>query len=424
MRRAELEHEHAGRLPTSHFASQATLASDHTRNLFRQNEPRGRATILRLYTAAGCALIGTVKPRKTKVINFRVTEDEEQQLAAQVDATADSPDKVARKLMLDGLRAKEQERRASAYSIASAPTAELLEGDALRILSRLPSRSCQMCLTSPPYWQQRDYGDHPEQLGREKTPEQFVNRLADIFSEVHRVLAPDGTLWVNIDDTYWRKQLAGIPWLLAHELKRRGWLWRAEIVWAKASTPEAVRDRPTRAHEPVLLFAKRRKYFYNYEAMLEPHDNPWTLDCIRKAKEQGLNGRPRNNPFDKDGRYESGKRGITRAEFGAMMNPNGKNRRDVWFTNTEKFRGPHSAVMPVALAELCVRAGSRPGDTVLDPFAGVSTTGIAALIMDRKFLGVELFPRFIEAGLERLRSVVANGTRSATVDGRRRVRSR
>lgn len=352
-----------------------------------------------------------MKPRKTKVINFRVTGDEEQQLAAQVDATADSPDKVARKLMLDGLRAKEQERRASALSIASAPTAELLEGDALRIISRLPSRSFQMCLTSPPYWHQRDYGNHPEQLGREKTPEQFVNRLADIFSEVYRVLCADGTLWVNIDDTYWRKQLAGIPWMLALEMKRRGWLWRSEIVWAKASTPEAVRDRPTRAHEPVLMFAKRRKYFYDYEAMLEPHDNPWALDCIQKAQEQGVTGRPRNNPFDKDGRYENGKRGITRAEYGAMMNPNGKNRRDVWAINTEKFRGPHSAVMPVALAELCIKAGSRPGDTVLDPFTGVSTTGVAALNLGRKFVGVELLPKFIELSRQRLTKVkvTANG---------------
>lgn len=364
---------------------------------------------MRLSTATGRAVIRAVTPRKSKVINFRVTDDEERQLAAHADATADSPDKVARKLMLDGLRVKEQERRASVFSIASAPTAELLEGDAMRILSRLPSRSFQMCLTSPPYWHQRDYGNHSEQLGREKTPEQFVNRLADIFTEVHRLMTPDGTLWVNIDDTYWRKQLAGIPWMLALEMKRRGWLWRAEIVWAKASTPEAVRDRPTRAHEPVLMFAKRRKYFYDYEAMLEPHDNPWALDCLQKAQEQGVTGRPRNNPFDKDGRYQNGKRGITRAEYGAMMNPNGKNRRDVWAINTEKFRGPHSAVMPVALAELCIKAGSRLGDTVLDPFAGVSTTGVAALNLGRKFVGVELLPKFIELGRQRLAEAGAKG---------------
>ncbi len=353
----------------------------------------------------------SVKVQKSTVINFRITGSEEQQLATYIDDTLNSPDKVARKLMLDALRVKEQEREAAAFDTDTAPRTTLLEGDALRIVSRLPSRAFQTCVTSPPYWHQRDYGNHPEQLGREKTPEQFVNRLADIFSEVHRVLTPDGTLWVNIDDTYWHKQLAGIPWMLALEMKRRGWLWRSEIVWAKASTPEAVRDRPTRAHEPVLMFAKRRKYFYDYEAMLEPHDNPWALDCIQKAQQQGVAGRPRNNPFDKDGRYENGKRGITRAEYGAMMNPNGKNRRDVWAINTDKFRGPHSAVMPVALAELCIKAGSRPGDTVLDPFAGVSTTGVAALNLGRKFVGVELLPKFIELGRQRLAEVkvTANG---------------
>ena len=147
---------------------------------------------------------------------------------------------------------------------------------------------------------------HRGQLGRERPPEQYVSRLADILTEVHRTLRDDGTLWVNLDDTYWRKQLAGIPWRLAMELQHRGWFWRAEIVWAKASTPEAVKDRPTRAHEAVLLFSKRQNYFYDYEALLEPHDKAWALDCIKKAQEAGLSGRPQNNPFSKDERRAEG----------------------------------------------------------------------------------------------------------------------
>ena len=196
--------------------------------------------------------------------------------------------------------------------------------------------------------------------------------------------------------------LPGIPWRLALELQRRGWWWRAEIVWAKASTPESVRDRPTRAHEAVLLFSKRQRYYYDYEALLEPHDSEWAKDCIRKAQESGLTGRPENNPFSKDERRAKGTRGITRAEFGAVMNPRGRNKRDVWTIKAEKPRGSHSAVMPVALAEFCIRAGSRAGDVILDPFCGSGTTGAAALCLNRKFVGVDLLKRFVDETRQRL----------------------
>ncbi len=128
---------------------------------------------------------------------------------------------------------------------------------------------------------------------------------------------------------YWRKQLAGIPWRLALELQRRGWFWRSETVWAKASTPESVKDRPTRAHEAVLLFSKRQRYYYDHEAVLEPHDSAWARDCIRKTQASGVTGSPENNPFSKDQRRAKGTRGISRTDFGALMNPSGRNKQDV-----------------------------------------------------------------------------------------------
>jgi DNA modification methylase len=198
------------------------------------------------------------------------------------------------------------------------------------------------------------------------------------------------------------------PWRLALELQRRGWFWRAEIVWAKASTPEAVKDRPTRAHEAVLLFSKRQRYYYDYEALLEPHDSSWALDCIRKAQEAGVTARPENNPFSKDQRRANGTQGITRAEFGALMNPRGRNRRDVWTINAEKSRGSHSATMPVALTELCVLAGSRVGDVVIDPFCGTGTTGAAALNLNRRFVGIDLLKRYVDEARHRLQEIAGS----------------
>jgi site-specific DNA-methyltransferase (adenine-specific) len=166
-----------------------------------------------------------------------------------------------------------------------------------------------------------------------------------------------------------------------------------------------------------LLFSKRRAtYFYNYEAILEPHDNPWAIDCIKKARQSGFTGRPRNDPFlSKEERRKNGQPGITRAEYGALMNPNGKNKRDVWSIPSEKFKGLHSAVMPVRLAELCALATSQPGDLVLDPFCGAATTGVAALKNGRRFIGIDLVLRFVQMAEDRLAEVVVSRDRTAVL---------
>jgi site-specific DNA-methyltransferase (adenine-specific) len=351
------------------------------------------------------------RERKTSVIHFRVPSSVAASLAAEIDPAAGvkSVGDVARALALQALAERERHRQLSAFDASNLKSHEIFEGDAVRILSALPAKAFRTCVTSPPYWRQRNYGNHPDQMGQESTPEQYINRLADVFEQVQRVLANDGTLWLNIGESYRHKELVGVPWRLAFELQRRGWRWRAEIVWAKVGKPEPVKDRPTRSHEAVLLFSKQRRYFYDYRAILEPHGE-WAVDCIRKAQASGFNGRPRTPLFNKEQRYERGMRGVSRAEFGALMNPDGKNKRDVWAIPVEKFRGAHSAVMPVALADICIRAGSRAGDVVLDPFCGTGTTGAAAIRLGRKFVGIDLLKKFVEEARHRLREVTVSGT--------------
>jgi DNA modification methylase len=323
---------------------------------------------------------------KSHVINFRLPPS----LASKLGAAEVSAGEDARAIVTAELRTRAWREQIGTLKRSKCT---VLNGDAAKILPELPMGMFRACVTSPPYWRQRDYR-HPDQIGQERDPDVYIMRLCEVFTDVHRTLTNDGTLWVVIEDTYRHKQLMGIPWRLALELQRRGWIWRAEIVWSKASLPEGAKDRPTRAHEAILMFTKSKRYLWNFEEMLEPHDNPWAIDCIAKAKEQQVIARPRTNPFSKDHRRRNGSKGMTRAEMGALMNPLGRNPRDVWEINANRARGAHSATMPQELAAKCIRASTRLNDYVLDPFAGVGTTGIAATALNRRFVGVELVERF------------------------------
>ena len=274
--------------------------------------------------------------------------------------------------------------------VPTVPAWDVVEGDALDTLSRMKSASVDTCVTSPPYFKQKDY-KHERQLGQEKTPEEFVDKLRAVFREVKRVLKPTGNLWINIDDSYRDKQLLGIPWMLALAMKQDGWILRAEVIWAKRGTcPEPVRDRPTRNHEPIYLFAKSKKYHFDMDSIREPHDDPWAIDCMKKAKETGA-VRPENyNAFDREQRIAKGQKGITRAQYGAMMNPLGKPPRTVWTINTQKRKEAHFSTFPDELARRCVAAGCPKGGLVLDPFCGSGTTGVTAIALRQKFLGIEL----------------------------------
>lgn len=268
---------------------------------------------------------------------------------------------------------------------------KILVGDVRDKLSELSEASVRCVVTSPPYWGLRDYGQE-DQLGAEDTPELYVQNLVEIFREVRRVLADDGTVWLNIGDSYVgtghkgdardpkygegrngqkialnnkvaglkSKDLIGIPWKVAFALQADGWYLRQDIIWSKPNAmPEPVRDRCTRSHEYVFLLSKSRTYFYDNDAVKEPTTDGTAL----------------------------------------------RNRRDVWSINTQAFKGAHFAVFPEALVEPCVLAGSEVGDVVLDPFCGSGTTGVVAKRFGRDFVGVELNPEYADIAENRISSV-------------------
>jgi DNA modification methylase len=305
------------------------------------------------------------------------------------------------------------------------------QGDALTVLRTLPDGIAQTCVTSPPYWGLRDYGA-TGQLGLEPTPEQYVGNMVEVFREVRRVLRDDGTLWLNLGDSYvstapgtrnapmpkgsltnadqWAnvrpltptglkpKDLVGIPWHVAFALQADGWWLRSDIVWAKPNPmPESVMDRPSRAHEYVFLLAKSERYFYDADAIREPLSAKTltTFGTGRHSKGTDALGKiashnwtesvPERRPrLDGNGGYA------------------GANRRDVWTVATQCFAEAHFATFPEALVTPCVLAGSRPGDLVLDPFAGSGTTGVVALRHGRRFVGVELSPAYCAMARRRI----------------------
>jgi DNA modification methylase len=267
----------------------------------------------------------------------------------------------------------------------------------------------QTCVTSPPYFGLRDYG-HPGQLGLEPTPDEYVKNMVDVFRCVRDVLADDGTLWLNIGDSYcntdkwggggntgkqtvaddgsvpsWavrkKRELIGIPWLLAFALRADGWYLRQDIIWHKPNPmPESVRDRCTKAHEYVFLMSKAERYYFDSQAMKEPAAHPEGPGNKRhkytEAHEAG----------DERHRTKAGLTKVGAREF--------RNRRSVWTVATEPYSGAHFAVFPPALIEPCILAGSRSGDIVLDPFFGSGTTGQVAQQLGRQWIGCEINPAF------------------------------
>jgi site-specific DNA-methyltransferase (adenine-specific) len=285
----------------------------------------------------------------------------------------------------------------AAIEAAATTSWRIFCGDAVEQLRALEAGSAQTCVTSPPYWNQRDYG-MAEQLGLEPTPELYVQKLVAVFREVRRVLADDGTLWINIGDSYVdrancrsdgqshrrdrrdvvppkinavgngrkAKDLLGLPWMVAFALRNDGWYLRKEVIWEKDDAlSESVRDRPMNSHEQLFLLSKRPSYYYDLDAIREPYAT---------APRRGDRKR----------------------------HPGGRNRRSVWRVPATGFAGSHFATFPPDLIEPCVLAGAAPGDTVLDPFAGSGTTGMVALRHDRSFVGIELNPEYVEIGRRRI----------------------
>jgi DNA modification methylase len=258
-------------------------------------------------------------------------------------------------------------------------------GDAIEILRQMPACSVECCVTSPPYFGLRDYQDD-RQVGAETSPDRYVARLVAILAEVKRVLMDTGVLWLNLGDSYINKSLAGIPWRVALTLRDGGWHLRSDVIWAKPNTmPESVTDRPTRAHEHVFLLVKSRTYVYNADAITDPAIGCGDFGLLRTRTGVG----------EKDGvawhAPSIAKRqalGIDSRNAGSLT----RNARSVWTINSEPSLNAHFALMPKALARRCVLSGCPIGGTVLDPFAGLCTTGVVALEEGRSFVGIELNP--------------------------------
>jgi DNA modification methylase len=266
--------------------------------------------------------------------------------------------------------------------------ARILVGDVRQRLQELPDGSVQCVITSPPYWGLRDYG-HDGQIGLEQTPDDYVAEMVAVFGQVRRVLADDGTLWLNLGDSYASgKQLVGIPWRVAFALQADGWWLRQDIIWHKPNPmPESVTDRCTKAHEYVFLLTKSAQYFYDADVLKEPvsEKTVWTYSHTNGKAE--LNHAGVNTPTStirlapEDGR---------------------RNKRSVWTIATKPYSGAHFAVMPMALVEPCILAGSERLDTVLDPFCGSGTVGVVALRNQRKFIGIELNKEYADLADRRI----------------------
>lgn len=252
----------------------------------------------------------------------------------------------------------------------------------------------QTCVTSPPYFGLRDYG-HPGQLGLEPTPEDYVSNMVEVFRAVRDVLADDGTLWLNLGDSYGKgKQLLGIPWKVAFALQSDGWILRQDIIWYKPNPlPESVKDRCTKSHEYIFLLTKSEKYYYDNEAVhedLAPWNPKWGKEGVPPAV--GTRG---GLPLEEQVQQYATKPGLqTTVNVKFRDRSKGKNRRSVWTVAKTRYLGAHFATFPPALIEPCVLAGSRPGDIVLDPFMGSGTTAQVAESLGRNWIGCELNPEY------------------------------
>ena len=280
------------------------------------------------------------------------------------------------------------------------PTFQVICSDVRKGLSRLNDSSVDTVVTSPPYYGQRDY-ESDIQIGHEKTIEDYVDTLVEIFGAVRRVLRPEGTLWLNLGDKYLNGQLQGLPWRVALALQADGWVLRSDIIWHKPNAmPSAVKNRPTTDHEYIFLLTRSTKdYYYDADAIREPHvtfTNQSRMKGGRKhlGKRGGTPeaGKNRGNPNLHDGRWDQ------------AFHPKGRNKRTVWSMPLSKYRDAHFAVFPESLVEHCVKAGSPPKGVVLDPFCGSGTTGLVALRIERDFIGIDCSQRYCDMASERLRN--------------------
>ena len=268
---------------------------------------------------------------------------------------------------------------------------KILQGNCLEVLKDLPEKSVNTCITSPPYWGLRNYQEE-EQLGLEDTPEEYVENLVKVFREVKRVLRDDGTVWLNLGDSFSKeKQLNGIPWRVAFALQEDGWYLRQDIIWHKPNPmPESVTDRCTKAHEYIFLLNKNPNYYFDNDAIKENSLNAGKSISLgeksfSKRQAEGMNVNPSGNAFS--------------SSYKVLEK---RNKRSVWTVPTKPFRDAHFATFPPDLIKPCVLAGCPEGGTVLDPFGGAGTTGLVAEQNNRDSILIELNPEYAQIARDRL----------------------
>ncbi|MEQ8784725.1 MAG: site-specific DNA-methyltransferase [Pirellulaceae bacterium] len=270
-------------------------------------------------------------------------------------------------------------------------------GDALEVLRAAPDELVDCVVTSPPYYRQREY-PHPEQIGQEASPEDYVARLTTIFAEVRRVLKTSGTLWLVLGDKYVDGRLLGLPWRVALALQDDGWMLRSDIIWHKPNAmPSSVKTRPTTDHEYVFFFSRDKKYYYDADAIREPH--------VTFSDNSRMRG-GRKHFFQRGSTPENGKNGgnnnLHDARWDQAFHPDGRNKRTVWSVSLSKFREAHFAVFPPQLVETCIRAGCPPRGVVLDPFLGSGTTACVARQLGRRYVGIDCAEEYCEMARRRI----------------------
>jgi DNA modification methylase len=276
---------------------------------------------------------------------------------------------------------------------------KLINGDVRQVLSELEPESVQCVVTSPPYWDLRDYGSDG-QLGLEATPEGYIDNLVDVFREVKRVLSNDGTLWLNLGDGYLQKKLVGMPWRVALALQADGWWLRNDIIWSKPNPmPEPVKDRLTKSHEYIFLLTKSKTYYYDHESIKEPYSES-SIQRINQATFDTQKGGSKD--YGKVSVHSKNTNSIrgTLEKFKENLGT-GRNRRTVWEIVTRPYPEAHFATFPEEIPELCIKAGTKAGDLVLDPFVGSGTTCAVASRLGRESIGIDLSEEYLKLARKR-----------------------
>ena len=270
-------------------------------------------------------------------------------------------------------------------------------GDSATVMRRMPAEFVDSIVTSPPYYQQRDY-ESDLQIGLEQTPEDYVRNLADLLDESKRLLKPTGCLWVVIGDKYLKGELMGMPWRVCLELKQRGWKLRSDCIWHKPNAmPSSAKRRPTVDHEYIFLFSKSNDYYYDADAIREPH-----VTFSENSKMKG----GRNHFGKRGGTPEQGKNkgdnNLHDGRWDQAFHPKGRNKRTVWSISLSKFREAHFAVFPESLVSNCIKATSAEGGVILDPFSGAGTTALVAKKLHRSYVGIDCNPDYCAIARKRL----------------------